>query len=98
MFFLQEGQVAPDNEIGQFISDTVASIPKLSPHTFDKLVNDSLQVYLSSPCLQKVYLLGVARVICDFFNILLFEYDLYHFSLLVSILINVSVGKKLKKV
>ncbi|CAA2963574.1 eukaryotic translation initiation factor 3 subunit F-like [Olea europaea subsp. europaea] len=48
-----EGQVAPDNEIGQFISDTVASIPKLSPHTFDKLVNDSLQdqlllLYLSS--------------------------------------------------
>ncbi|KAL2558055.1 Eukaryotic translation initiation factor 3 subunit F [Forsythia ovata] len=48
-----EGRVAPDNDIGQFISETVASIPKLSPHTFDKLVNDSLQdqlllLYLSS--------------------------------------------------
>ncbi|CAI9774892.1 unnamed protein product [Fraxinus pennsylvanica] len=48
-----EGHVAPDNKIGQFISDTVASIPNLSPHTLDKLVNDSLQdqlllLYLSS--------------------------------------------------
>jgi translation initiation factor 3 subunit F len=48
-----EGHVAPDNNIGRFISDTVASIPKLSPTAFDKLVNDSLQdhlllLYLSS--------------------------------------------------
>ncbi|KAF3433502.1 hypothetical protein FNV43_RR24604 [Rhamnella rubrinervis] len=48
-----EGRVAPDNNIGRFISDTVASIPKLSPTAFDKLVNDSLQdhlllLYLSS--------------------------------------------------
>ncbi|XP_043702775.1 eukaryotic translation initiation factor 3 subunit F-like [Telopea speciosissima] len=48
-----EGRVAPDNNIGRFISDTVASIPKISPAAFDKLVNDSLQdhlllLYLSS--------------------------------------------------
>ncbi|KAA8534103.1 hypothetical protein F0562_031704 [Nyssa sinensis] len=35
-----EGHVAPDNNIGRFISDTVASIPKLSPPDFDKIVND----------------------------------------------------------
>ncbi|KAF5752557.1 Eukaryotic translation initiation factor 3 subunit 5 family protein [Tripterygium wilfordii] len=48
-----EGRVGPDNEIGRFISDTVASLPKLSPAAFDKLVNDSMQdhlllLYLSS--------------------------------------------------
>ncbi|KAF5738467.1 Eukaryotic translation initiation factor 3 subunit 5 family protein [Tripterygium wilfordii] len=48
-----EGHVAPDNEIGRFISDTLASLPKMSPAAFDKLVNDSMQdhlllLYLSS--------------------------------------------------
>ncbi|TYI99443.1 hypothetical protein E1A91_A13G018000v1 [Gossypium mustelinum] len=48
-----EGRVAADNSIGRFISDTVASLPKLSTSVFDKLVNDSLQdqlllLYLSS--------------------------------------------------
>ncbi|KAE9451471.1 hypothetical protein C3L33_16623, partial [Rhododendron williamsianum] len=48
-----EGRVASDNNIGRFISDTVASIPKISPAAFDRLVNDSLQdqlllLYLSS--------------------------------------------------
>ncbi|KAL8552111.1 hypothetical protein ACS0TY_000971 [Phlomoides rotata] len=48
-----EGRTTPDNKIGRFISDTVASLPKLLPHAFDKLVNDSLQdqllmLYLSS--------------------------------------------------
>ncbi|KAL8539174.1 hypothetical protein ACS0TY_000970 [Phlomoides rotata] len=48
-----EGRTSPDNKIGRFISDTVASLPKLLPHAFDKLVNDSLQdqllmLYLSS--------------------------------------------------
>ncbi|EYU19987.1 hypothetical protein ABFS83_06G069700 [Erythranthe nasuta] len=48
-----EGRIAPDNKIGRFISDTIASLPKLSPQAFDKLVNDSLQdqlllLYLSS--------------------------------------------------
>ncbi|RVW60893.1 Eukaryotic translation initiation factor 3 subunit F [Vitis vinifera] len=48
-----EGQVVPDNDIGRFIADTVASIPKISPPAFDRLVNDSLQdhlllLYLSS--------------------------------------------------
>ncbi|KAL3523950.1 hypothetical protein ACH5RR_016784 [Cinchona calisaya] len=39
-----DGRVAPDNNIGRFISDTVYSMPKLSSQAFDKLVNDSLQV------------------------------------------------------
>lgn len=48
-----EGRVAPNDNIGRFISDTVASIPKLSPPAFDKLMSDSLQdqlllLYLSS--------------------------------------------------
>ncbi|XP_027110837.2 eukaryotic translation initiation factor 3 subunit F [Coffea eugenioides] len=48
-----EGRVAPDNNIGRFISDSVSSMPKLSSQAFDKLVNDSLQdqlllLYLSS--------------------------------------------------
>uniref|UniRef100_A0A2P2KQL5 Eukaryotic translation initiation factor 3 subunit F n=2 Tax=Rhizophora mucronata TaxID=61149 RepID=A0A2P2KQL5_RHIMU len=48
-----EGHAAPDNNIGRIISETVASLPKLSPPDFDKLVNDNLQdhlllLYLSS--------------------------------------------------
>ncbi|XP_044507711.1 eukaryotic translation initiation factor 3 subunit F-like isoform X1 [Mangifera indica] len=48
-----EGRVAPDNNIGRFLSDTVASLPKLSPPAVDKLINDNLQdqllmLYLSS--------------------------------------------------
>ncbi|XP_021903969.1 eukaryotic translation initiation factor 3 subunit F [Carica papaya] len=48
-----EGRVAPDNSIGRFLADTVASLPKLPPSAFDKLVHDSLQdqlllLYLSS--------------------------------------------------
>ncbi|PON97362.1 JAB1/MPN/MOV34 metalloenzyme [Trema orientale] len=48
-----EGHIAPDNSIGRFISDTLASVPKIPPVAFDKLVNDSLQdhlllLYLSS--------------------------------------------------
>lgn len=39
----------PDNKIGRFISDTVASLPKLSPQDFDKLVNDGLQVVFLLP-------------------------------------------------
>lgn len=40
----QEGQTPPDNNIGRFIADAVASLPKLPPQVFDNLVNDSLQV------------------------------------------------------
>jgi len=40
----QGGQIAPDNNIGRFIADAVASLPKLPPQVFDNLVNDSLQV------------------------------------------------------
>ncbi|KAJ0102521.1 hypothetical protein Patl1_06546 [Pistacia atlantica] len=48
-----EGRVAPDNNIGRFISEAVDSLPKLSPPAFDKLINDNLQdqllmLYLSS--------------------------------------------------
>ncbi|KAM7271447.1 hypothetical protein ACFE04_030661 [Oxalis oulophora] len=48
-----EGRIQPDNNIGRFIADTVASLPKLSPPAFDKLVNDGIQdhlllLYLSS--------------------------------------------------
>ncbi|KAI9389594.1 hypothetical protein POPTR_008G065500v4 [Populus trichocarpa] len=46
-----EGRAAADNNIGWFISDTVTSLPKLSPPVFDKLVNDNdhlLLLYLSS--------------------------------------------------
>ncbi|XVF24051.1 hypothetical protein REPUB_Repub13aG0093300 [Reevesia pubescens] len=48
-----EGRVPADNSIGRFLADTVASLPKLSPLAFDKLMNDSLQdnmllLYLSS--------------------------------------------------
>ncbi|OAY46221.1 hypothetical protein MANES_07G126500v8 [Manihot esculenta] len=48
-----EGRAAADSSVGRFIYETVASLPKLSPSTFDKLVNDSLQdhlllLYLSS--------------------------------------------------
>ncbi|KAL3630600.1 Eukaryotic translation initiation factor 3 subunit F [Castilleja foliolosa] len=48
-----EGRVAADSKIGRYISEAIASLPKLSPHAFDRLVNDSLQdqlllLYLSS--------------------------------------------------
>ncbi|TMW96745.1 eukaryotic translation initiation factor 3 subunit F [Solanum lycopersicum] len=48
-----EGRVPQDNKIGRFISDTVASLPKLSSQDFDKLVNDGLEdqlllLYLAS--------------------------------------------------
>ncbi|KAJ4892011.1 Eukaryotic translation initiation factor 3 subunit F [Raphanus sativus] len=48
-----EGRTPPDTNIGRFIADAVASLPKLPPQVFDNLVNDSLQdqlllLYLSS--------------------------------------------------
>ncbi|KAL0556026.1 hypothetical protein IC582_004530 [Cucumis melo] len=48
-----EGHVGADNTIGRFLADTVASLPKLSPAAFDKLMNDNVQdhlllLYLSS--------------------------------------------------
>ncbi|KAL6123598.1 hypothetical protein ACLB2K_076119 [Fragaria x ananassa] len=50
---VDEGRVAPDNNVGRFLWDAVESLPKLSPAVFDKLLNDSLQdnmllLYLSS--------------------------------------------------
>ncbi|KAI4372943.1 hypothetical protein MLD38_011122 [Melastoma candidum] len=48
-----EGRVPADNNVGRFIADAVASIPKMTPSAFDKLVNDGIQdqlllLYLSS--------------------------------------------------
>lgn len=48
-----EGRLAPDNNIGRFISDTLSSVPNLSPASFEKVFNDRIQdnyalVYLSS--------------------------------------------------
>ncbi|XP_042439729.1 eukaryotic translation initiation factor 3 subunit F-like [Zingiber officinale] len=48
-----EGRVAPDNDIGRFLADTLASVPRMSPAAFDKVFNDKIQdnlalVYLSS--------------------------------------------------
>ncbi|KAK1320236.1 Eukaryotic translation initiation factor 3 subunit F [Acorus calamus] len=48
-----EGRVEPDNNVGRSISDSLALVPKMSPATFDKLLNDRLQdhlllLYLSS--------------------------------------------------
>ncbi|KAF5467406.1 hypothetical protein F2P56_017232 [Juglans regia] len=50
---VMDGHVAPDNSIGRFLSETVSSLPNLSPSALDKLVNNSLQdnlllLYLSS--------------------------------------------------
>ncbi|KAJ3703393.1 hypothetical protein LUZ61_007098 [Rhynchospora tenuis] len=48
-----EGRVQGDNNIGRFIAEALASLPKLSPAAFDKVFNDKIQdnlslVYLSS--------------------------------------------------
>ncbi|CAI0411016.1 unnamed protein product [Linum tenue] len=48
-----QGVTAPDNSVGRFISEVVASLPKLSPAVLDNLVNDNMQdhlllLYLSS--------------------------------------------------
>lgn len=41
---MQEGQIEPDNSIGRFLADTMASVPRISADAFDKLFNDSVQV------------------------------------------------------
>lgn len=38
-----EGRLAPDNAVGRYLADTIASIPKISPDAFDRLFNDSIQ-------------------------------------------------------
>lgn len=48
-----EGRETPDNNIGRFINDTLATIPKMPPAVFDKVFNDKIQdnyalVYLAS--------------------------------------------------
>ena len=40
--------MTPDNNIGRFIADTLASIPKMSPAAFDKVFNDRIQVLILS--------------------------------------------------
>jgi len=37
------GEVAPDQTVGRYLMDTMATIPKMSPDAFDKLFNDSIQ-------------------------------------------------------
>ncbi|KAK4385356.1 Eukaryotic translation initiation factor 3 subunit F [Sesamum angolense] len=56
-----EGRVAPDNKIGRFISNTVASLPKLSPYAFDKLMNDSLQLGDLKPSKKKYKLIEIRK-------------------------------------
>lgn len=41
---MKEGQVQPDNSVGRFLADTMASVPRISSDAFDKLFNDSVQV------------------------------------------------------
>ncbi|XP_042420960.1 eukaryotic translation initiation factor 3 subunit F-like isoform X1 [Zingiber officinale] len=48
-----EGRVTPNNDIGRFLADTLASVPRMSTAAFDKVFNDKIQdnlalVYLSS--------------------------------------------------
>ncbi|MCO5563967.1 hypothetical protein L7F22_017620 [Adiantum nelumboides] len=38
-----EGRSPPDNAVGRYLADTIASIPKISPDAFDRLFNDSIQ-------------------------------------------------------
>ena len=40
--------MTPDNNIGRFIANTLASIPKMSPAAFDKVFNDRIQVLILS--------------------------------------------------
>lgn len=41
----QEGHVSPDNSIGRYLADTMASVPRISSDAFDNLFNDSVQVH-----------------------------------------------------
>jgi len=38
-----DGTIAPDDETGREISDTLNSVPRIRPEVFDKMFNDSLQ-------------------------------------------------------
>jgi len=38
-----EGQLPPDNAIGRYLADTIASVPRVNSDAFDKLFNDSVQ-------------------------------------------------------
>jgi len=38
-----EGQVEPDNSVGRYLADTLASVPRVATDAFDKLFNDSIQ-------------------------------------------------------
>eukprot|EP00249_Psilotum_nudum_P006760 c20034_g1_i1 orf=337-1191(-) len=52
-----EGRALPDNTIGRYLADTVASIPKIAPDAFDKLFNDSVQ-----DLLLVIYLANLTRM------------------------------------
>eukprot|EP00899_Mesostigma_viride_P020248 jgi/Mesvir1/28224/Mv04773-RA.1 len=38
-----EGRTPPDNAVGRYLADTIASIPHMSAETFEKMFNDSAQ-------------------------------------------------------
>ncbi len=46
---LQEGKLPPDNAIGRYLADTIASVPRVNSDAFDKLFNDSVQVHSLAP-------------------------------------------------
>ncbi|XP_057868245.1 eukaryotic translation initiation factor 3 subunit F isoform X2 [Cryptomeria japonica] len=50
------GQIAPENNVGRYLMDTMAAIPKMSSDAFDKLFNDSIQ-----DLLLVIYLAGLTK-------------------------------------
>eukprot|EP01018_Ginkgo_biloba_P036023 Gb_36251 [translate_table: standard] len=51
-----QGRIVPDNNVGRYLADTIAAVPKISPDAFDKLFNDSVQ-----DLLLVIYLAGLTR-------------------------------------
>jgi len=49
-------QIKPDNNVGRFLADVVASLPKLDPNNFDRMFNTGVQ-----DMLMLVYLANLAR-------------------------------------
>jgi len=51
-----DGSVKPNTNIGRFLADTIASLPRIDSAQFDKMFNNSLQ-----DLLMVVYLANLAR-------------------------------------
>jgi len=51
-----DGSIKPNNNIGRFLADTIASLPRVDSAQFDKMFNNSLQ-----DLLMVVYLANLAR-------------------------------------